>query len=262
MYASDDKVIAIDVGNTSLRCGAFASPAALPVPRPDDTLQVAAHELDFDRLNAWLPTGVYHCYVASVFRAADKHLREWLRENRCEMQVTLLRSKDFPIEVDVKLSDFVGADRVAAATAAKALRNPDQPIIIVDSGTAITVDAVDRNGRFVGGAIAPGWHMSADALHRVTDLLPLVEPVEDAVPPPAIGDDTDAAIRSGLFWGSIGTVRELIGRFQTELVGDCEVLITGGGAQMLSEFLCGENVKPYPDLVLSGIVIAGRELSR
>jgi hypothetical protein len=46
------------------------------------------------------------------------------------------------------------------------------------------------------------------------------------------------------------------------LVGDCEVLITGGGAQMLSEFLGGENVKPYPDLVLSGIVIAGRELSR
>jgi type III pantothenate kinase len=262
MHASDDKVIAIDVGNTSLRCGAFAAPSALPVPLPDDTLQLAARELDFNRLDAWLPTGVCHCYVASVFRAADKHLCEWLRENRCEMRVTLLRPKDFPIEVDVKISDLVGSDRLAAATAAQALRNLGQPVIVVDSGTAITVDAVDRDGRFVGGAIAPGWRMSAEALHRVTDLLPLVKPIEDTLPPPAIGDDTDAAIRSGLFWGSIGMVRELIGRLQTELAADCDVLITGGGAQMLSEHLGGENVKSLPDLVLSGIVIAGRELSR
>ena len=260
MKVDDDKVLAIDVGNTSLRCGVFAAPAALPVPLPNDVLQIATREIDFDRLDAWLPTAAGHCYVASVFRAADKELREWLRQHRAEMQVTLLRPEDFPIEVVVRMSQLVGADRLAAATAAKALRNPARPVIVVDSGTAITVDAVDRAGRFVGGAIAPGWRMSAAALHRVTDLLPLVEPVEDALPPPAIGDSTEAAIRSGLFWGSIGTVRELIIRLQTELEAECEVLITGGGAQMLAEQLGGKNVKSYPDLVLSGIVIAGMRL--
>ncbi len=262
MMASDDTVIVIDVGNSSVRLGVFALPHAFPVPWPDDQLQLPAKQLAFDQLDTWLPGDIRRCYVASVYRDADQRLQDWLRENRREMRVTLLRPLDFPIKVDFPAAELVGADRLAAATAANALRNPQRPAIVVDSGTAITVDAVDRDGRFAGGAIAPGWRMSAEALHRVADLLPLVEPVENAAPPPAIGKNTAAAIRSGLFWGAIGTVRELVRQLETALGDKCDVLITGGGSQMLVAHLGGMNAKSYPDLVLSGIAIAGRGLTR
>lgn len=173
------------------------------------------------------------------------------------MALRFIRSVDFPITSRVDVLNRVGADRLAAAVAANHLRPVDQAAIIVDSGTAITVDAVSAQGEFLGGAIAPGWRMSADALHRVADLLPQVQPVEKQ--PIAIGTNTEAAIRSGLYFGAVGVVRELVQQIQSELATPTTIFVTGGGARMLSDRL--ENATIYPDLVLSGIVLAEQSLS-
>ena len=96
------------------------------------------------------------------------------------------------------------------------MRPPGRPAVVIDVGTAITVDLVSAEGAFLGGAILPGIAMSARALHEFTDLLPLVDMSELAAPPPALGDSTEAAMRSGLFWGAVGAVRQLI----EQLAGD------------------------------------------
>ena len=98
---------------------------------------------------------------------------------------------------------MAGIDRLVDAVAANRLRKSHRPAAIVDVGTAITVDLVAADGAFLGGSILPGIALSARALHEFTDLLPLVDVGELVEPPPALGTDTEAAMRSGLFWGAM-----------------------------------------------------------
>ena len=133
------------------------------------------------------------------------------------------------------------------------LRDAGRPAVIVDVGTAITVDLVSADGAFLGGAILPGIAMSARALHEFTDLLPLVDVSELAAPPPALGTATVAAIRAGLFWGAVGGLRELIG----QLAGAerPEVILTGGASPAVAELL-GQSARLVPHLTLAGIALA------
>ena len=247
-------MIAVDVGNTSMHFGTF--PASDGFPQATRTLTLSSSDFDELLLARWLPAHGTHCYVASVFRDAQQRLCEWLSTHCPALSVEVIGSEDFPIKSTVDEPHRVGADRLAAAFASEALRDANRPAIIVDSGTAITVDAVDSEGRFVGGAIAPGWRMSAEALYQVADLLPLIEPVEQR--PPAIGNNTEGAIHSGLYWGAVGVVRELVHQIRQALGNDCHIFVTGGGAAMLAQHLDGAEV--YPDLVLSGIVLAARQM--
>ena len=98
---------------------------------------------------------------------------------------------------------MVGIDRLVDAVAVNRLREPGRAAVIVDVGTAITVDLVAADGAFLGGSILPGLAMSARAMHEFTDLLPLVDVSELSEPPPALGTATEEAMRSGLFWGTV-----------------------------------------------------------
>ena len=253
---TDRLTLAIDVGNTSIQLGQFeqtnGSPSIVSMLRLSSRA-VCDGSFDATQLAAWIPDRVLRCFSASVFREAHQQLWDWLRRNRPELELSEIRSEDFPIASCVDDPASVGADRVAAAVAANALRRAGHGVIVVDSGTAITVDAVDADGQFLGGAIAPGWRMSADALHRVADQLPLVAPTEQQ--PPPIGTNTVDAVRSGLYWGAVGLVRELVDQLKAQMKCDCDILITGGGADMLARHL--PRASACPELVLAGIVIAG-----
>ena len=108
---------------------------------------------------------------------------------------------------------------------------------------------------FLGGAILPGIAMSARAMHEFTDLLPLVDMTELDGPPPALGDETEAAMRSGLFWGAVGSVRQLI----DQLAGDArpQVILTGGAGPAVARLL-SESAILVPHLTLAGIALAAR----
>ncbi len=153
---------------------------------------------------------------------------------------------------------MVGVDRLLDALAANALRGPGRPAVVVDVGTAITVDLLSAEGAFLGGAILPGIAMSARALHEFTDLLPLVDVSELAAPPPPLGEETVAAMRAGLFWGAVGAVRQLI----DQLAGDTrpQVILTGGAGPAVAELL-GPSAQLVPHLTLAGIALAARALS-
>lgn len=143
----------------------------------------------------------------------------------------------------------VGADRVCHAVAAFKLYGG--PLIVIDFGTATVFDAITREGDYMGGAIAPGVNLAAEALFQRASKLPRIE---FAKPKTAIGRNTVTAMQSGLFYGYVGLIEGLVVRFQKELGGGAKVVATGGLARLIaSETKVVDHVN-Y-DLVLIGLRI-------
>ena len=141
----------------------------------------------------------------------------------------------------------VGADRVVDAVAA--LKLYGSPVIVVDFGTATVVDAISPDGEYLGGAIAPGINMSAEALFLGTSQL---RKVELSSPRSAIGRNTVASIQSGLILGHVGLVEGMVVRFKEELGPGAKVVATGGLAELLArETDIFDAVNP--DLTLFGL---------
>lgn len=156
----------------------------------------------------------------------------------------------------------VGQDRLLCALGAFA--RSEQACIVVDAGTAITVDFVDGQGVFHGGAIAPGLRMMLRALHDGTSALPLVDltPPKDAAAAPVAGDEpvpfgktTQDAIRTGVLGAARGLVHHLVDRYAEFYKAYPRVIATGGDAPLLFDNdPIVERVEP--DLVLIGMLSA------
>jgi type III pantothenate kinase len=123
----------------------------------------------------------------------------------------------------------VGADRIVNSVAAKAIYGV--PAIVIDFGTATTWDVVSRDGDYVGGAIAPGVGISAEALASRAARL---HRIELTFPSTAIGRSTDEAMRAGILFGYVGMVEGLTARIQNELGGGARVIATGGLAGIIA----------------------------
>lgn len=268
------QTIAVGVGNSSVQIGRFSLGKPVgPLPEPlardvfpsraddggpnlnwDELKKIAAAAEDVGRLpTSW--------HIASVFGEAADAVADWVAKHCPGASVTLMRNEDFPIEIATESPERVGTDRIAAATAAARLKSPDRAAIFVDAGTALTVNAVSAKGVFLGGAILPGTTTSGDALNKSTDQLPRIVVLANKPPPQPIGRATNSAIASGIYWGSVGAVKELIARMSEELQesGDSssapEIFVTGGFGPALTKHLGGE-ARSLPNLVLSGIVLA------
>jgi type III pantothenate kinase len=124
----------------------------------------------------------------------------------------------------------VGADRIVNAVAA--YQRYRSSVCIVDFGTATTFDALSAAGEYLGGAIAPGIGIAAEALFQRTAKLPRIELVR---PPGAIGKTTVQSMQSGLLFGYVGLVEGMIARFRAELGPEMKVLATGGLASLIAQ---------------------------
>ena len=122
----------------------------------------------------------------------------------------------------------VGADRIVSALAARELYG--KPVIVIDFGTATTFDVVSPEGDFLGGAIAPGVQIAADALSEKTAKLPRIDL---ALPRRAIGRNTVASMQAGVLYGYAGLVEELVRRITEELGQSAVVVATGGFASLI-----------------------------
>jgi type III pantothenate kinase len=273
-------LLAVDVGNSRIKLGLFGrdeaslDAAALPRCRASLAVPVTGH-IPWKEILGWLGPGESQRVTGVVAGAnpagVDQVLQTWPRDE-WPLPAVLDDPARFPLEVRVDEPRKVGIDRLLNAVAVKWLLRHERPAyqaIIVDTGTATTVDVVSADGAFLGGAILPGFELSARALHRYTALLPLisVEELAERVPVPC-GRNTRQALHSGLFWGQLGAVKELIARlsndFNTPLplgegqgvraAGEPCLYLTGGGAPLLAPHLPQAQWEPH--LALTGLALA------
>jgi len=236
--------LTVDLGNSFCKLRAWQAPAS-PVrgAEPEELIRMedlGSHaEALSTELERWTRgvEGVERaaiCSVASVGRTA-------------RVAEGLIRAVGTHVEVDVdppsglenrcRTPETVGADRLFAARGAMALVG--RSCLVVDAGTAVTVDVVldprgaQNAGAFLGGAIAPGPELLARSLAEGTWNLPRIEP---AVGAPALGRDTAGALRSGVGVGFRGAVRELARRIAAEAgLGEVPIVLTGGAREHLLE---------------------------
>ena len=249
------RLLAFDVGNTSVKCavldGGTVEPVVRVATRPTaDLAQRLRHALDAAASDGKVPKGV-RCVVSCVCPAAAPAVSAL-----CEglgMRAEFL-GRDLPVPIPTRIPEpgKVGVDRLLLALGAVGLAGA--PCIVVSAGTAITVDLVDADGAFAGGAIAPGFGLCARALHEGTALLPLVEP---AVPEQDVGADTPAALRSGIYRACAGGVLGLIVRYRG-LAGcaSAPVVVTGTDAHLLLPALPDRGTRHAPDLIFAGMAAA------
>ena len=252
--------IAVDIGNSRMKLGLFDGARCSQFPEPISSLSVDAGWRAAE-IDAWLPPEASRAtwHIASVNRPATARLLSYLEAHGIA-GARRLAAAELPLRLALEQPETVGVDRLLAAVAANALRAPQRPAIIIDVGSAITVDLVSADGVFCGGAILPGIAMSARALDEFTDLVPLVPVSELAEPPPAVGNSTTAAVRSGLYWGAIGAVRELVRQLDRETSG-AELFLTGGASPVVAELIVdrsGAAARWVPHLTLAGIALSVR----
>jgi pantothenate kinase, type III len=259
------KLIAVDIGNSMTKVGWFGesadrgplAPRAEATPQPQLIRRVFTGQPLPHAWLAELPAESVRWRVVSVNREGQRVLTEAVRSRRPQDDIRILEASDMPLSVEVEHPERVGTDRLAAAVAANVLRESDRAAVLVAAGTALVVDVVSRDGAFAGGIILAGFRMQAKALYDVADLLPLAEWKSGGDPPPVIGKNTEAAIQSGLFWGAVGAVRELVARIAAELGHAPQVFVTGGDLARLAP-LVGDETQFVPNMVLAGIAIASR----
>jgi type III pantothenate kinase len=263
-------LVAVDIGNSRVKLGRFdrAAPAR-DLPAPTATLELPltspAGEFDSQRFTDWCNEqldGNADWLVSSVHRGATKQLVTATTELGAQLgrtwTVRQLVFADVALVVEVDSPERVGMDRLMGAVAADRLRPADRAAIVVDLGTAIKVALLSDAGAFVGGAILPGMAMSARALEQQTDALPRVAVDHWQQPPRPLGKSTVPAIESGIFWGAVGAIRELVSRLSKSLAEPPAVFVTGGGSQLVADVLAEEHgiaLRHVPHLVLSGVAI-------
>jgi len=246
-------VLAIQVGNSRIKLAVFRG------EDPDEVVFIAKDDVAgaveaatrlYETIGAEIESSVV---VASVNKPVSDALVSTLREQlACEVYIA---PDDMPVPIGTCLDAGArpGVDRLLNAAAAwHKLR---QACVIIDAGTCITVDFVDGEGVFHGGAIAPGVRMQLKALHEQTAALP---PIDFAVPEGlAWGSNTREAMIRGVYHGARGLVWRLIEKYAEQYGGFPVAIATGGdaGALFSDDELISQIV---PDLVLRGVALTAK----
>ena len=225
-------IIAVDIGNSAAKAALVEGSTVHDLGRLDTSLASTADLVDGLRVLAGKTAdGPARIVAVSVVDRWTERLERAADE--LGLPLTVVAASHIPISTALLRPDQAGPDRLLAGWAAATLHG--RPVIVIDLGTATTVDAVDADGFFLGGAILPGLGLAAAALADGTARLPQVAL---DLPDEAIGTDTTSALQSGVVIGHIGAVRELVARMQTHLGtpagradrDDLRVVVTGGHA--------------------------------
>lgn len=235
--------LALDAGNSSTKAALWDGTSWGPTVRVPAGEPLAEALTRFENVEA----------VGMATVVPEAPIREAVRAELGLDARAVSVDRALPFRLDYATPRTLGPDRLAAAAAAAAL-GPGRPVVVVDAGTAVTVDAVDfRDGRAVyrGGAIAPGADLLRRALARGTAALPEVS-LPDR--PPVIGDSTRGSIEAGVAGMLAGGVARLIASIAAELSASPRVVATGGWAPWLARHLPPGTIdRVEPTLVLDGI---------
>ncbi len=258
-------LLALDIGNTNLTVGLFRAGALLATRRAATNPRATTDEVELLldgllRLDGIAIGDLDAIAVASVVPALTGAV-EAIAERR-DRPLLVASAGTVPLAVRVDRPDDVGADRLVNALAAARLHGT--PAVVVDFGTATTLDCVASDGAYVGGAIAPGLELGLEALAARTAKLPRIEL---RAPDRAIGRDTVSAMQSGTIFGYQALAAGLLARVRVELAdandvapADVRAILTGGlSAAPWARALEGIDAID-PDLTLKGLAILHAEV--
>ena len=258
-------LLALDIGNTNVTVGLFRAGALLATRRAATNARATTDEVELLldgllRLDGITIGDLDAIAVASVVPALTGAV-EAIAERR-DRPLLVASAGTVPLAVRVDRPDDVGADRLVNALAAARLHGT--PAVVVDFGTATTLDCVASDGAYVGGAIAPGLELGLEALAARTAKLPRIEL---RAPDRAIGRDTVSAMQSGTIFGYQSLAAGLLARVRVELAdandvapADVRAILTGGlSAAPWARALEGIDAID-PDLTLKGLAILHAEV--
>ncbi|HXV19149.1 MAG TPA: type III pantothenate kinase [Candidatus Omnitrophota bacterium] len=241
------RVLAVDVGNTSILCALFKN-GVIVKRRRVETRSVSLKDLR-SLAAAFSLTKGDQVVIASVVPHIGRFLALEMRRKLGLKTALIGRDLKAPVVNRYRDPGQVGVDRLMNAVAAYARYR--RASIVVDFGTAITLDVISRRGEYLGGVIAPGIELSLEALFQKTALLPKTRL---AKPGNVVGKDTVESIRSGCAWGIGGLVDRLVAEIQREEKERFFVIVTGGYAKFMRAY-CRSIQKIEPDLTLKGIFL-------
>jgi type III pantothenate kinase len=227
-------LLCVDIGNTNITFGLYEGKTLVASWRvrtihdrmPDE------YGILMDRLfrhRGYRPEQVTGIAIASVVPPLTPVFEQVCRDYVGREPLVVDAGVKTGVRIRVDSTHEVGADRVVDAAAVRALYS--LPACVVDFGTATTFDAVSADGDYLGGAIAPGVGIAAQALFERTAKLPRVDLSR---PPSVIGRNTRHAIQSGLLFGYVGLVEGMVARFKAELGAGTQVIATGGLAEIIA----------------------------
>ena len=242
-------LLAIDIGNTCIDIGLLAGDETVcrhkfPTTPPADA--------DLQRLLAALATPPIGAVIGSVVAELGAAYAAACRDFFSGPVLQAHNTWDWGLCIDYDDPTRIGVDRLAAASAAHRAAPAGQAVVVVDAGTALTVDAIDAEGTFRGGVIAPGLRLGLNALSANTSFLPQVEL---AATTPLLGQNTADGLRSGALHGSAALVEGLCTRMAAVLDSTIAVFLTGGDGPLLHPHIAAVHTCD-PDLVLRGLALA------
>jgi len=247
-------LLVIDIGNTNIVIGIYkgkkllhhwrvSSRQSFTVDECFLLLNQILKEKDFklEKINSGI--------IASVVPPLTLPFEQMFKEHFGFAPLLLSPKLETGLKILYRDPSQVGADRIANAVAALTIYGG--PIIVVDLGTATTFDVVTKEGEYLGGVIAPGVETSAEELFKRTAKLPRVELKQVKK---VIGQNTEESIKSGIFYGTIGQIDEIVRRIKKEIGREAKVIATGGMAAFI--FPSSQTIEKLdPLLTLEGLRI-------
>jgi type III pantothenate kinase len=209
----------IDIGNNSAKFFLFQGEQLILHTRKSNS--------SFEVIDEWNRLyNIEKAIISSVIAESDE-----MAAGISKLQCPIIRFNNcmpLPLEINYRTPETLGSDRIAAAVGAW-YEAPGRNMLVIDAGSAITIDFIGKDGKYNGGNIAPGIKMRLKALHEYTDRLPLIEKEGDT---PALGYNTETAIRSGVINGICHEIDGYINEFMQKY---CDVLVflTGGDEKPL-----------------------------
>ncbi|MCG8648559.1 MAG: type III pantothenate kinase [Pirellulales bacterium] len=259
-----EQVVAVDVGNTAIKL-CFDQQGSGSGERGSGSRErgVVEHSVridqpDWDRaalqwVNSQLGELSVQWRIASVHRPAADRLEQTIEQTQAGANIRRITRHDVPMRVRVDHPDQLGIDRLLGAHAA--YKRFESALVVVDAGSAVTVDWVDAQGEFHGGAILPGLTLQFGALASGTDALPQID-FRDREPLQIPGRNTVAAIRLGVLTTIAAGIEHLAHTYALQRspeARESQLILTGGDAAVISPLL-GQSHRVAPNLVCRGLL--------
>jgi len=243
-------VISVDIGNSAIKLG---------IPCKEKPLKRVRVETNGDTdFQAELPSTPCSWSICSVNQKKSTWLVDWISHHRPDDTSYLIQADDVPLKSDVESRQLLGRDRLVAAWKASTLFDDDRELVIVDAGTAVTIDKIDAQGIFQGGVIFPGAGSCLKLLSRSTSNLPDFSQHQlsiDRIASEPIGKNTESAILRGVYQSQMSALTNIV----NNISDDCHVVATGGEIEFMQQRL-PKHWQVEPLLVLQGANELGVQL--